>query len=688
MAVWLAFVAASLALGTATGTNTLEGDDFGTGDSSRAERALAGAFPSRSDESVLVQGTRSGELRAVVRDVVGRLRRTEHVRAVEDPYSPGNGDRISRDGRSALVGFEVPGDADDRVDASMRTVAELRDAHPGFRIDQVGDASVDRALDDAHEQDMRKAELLSLPITLVLLLLAFGALVAAVIPLFIGFSASAAAIGLIGPVSQVAPVARHVSFIVLLIGLAVGIDYSMFYLRREREERARGADPQAALVTAAATSGRAVLISGLTVMIAMAGMYLAGAAGFGSFATGTILVVAIAVIGSLTALPATLSKLGDRVNKGRLPLLRPPERRAAGESRTWAAVLDRVLRRPLAAALAAAGLLALLAVPALGIHTAINGYEGLPHDLEVRKTYDRIQRAFPGGPAPAAVVVAARDTPAPRVSTAVDELRRRAGGATTVHVSPDSRVAQIAIPLAGDGTDDRSNAALADLRERLVPATLGRVPGVSAHVTGLTAQSKDLTDRMWSRLPIVLGFVLAAAFLLLLIAFRSIAIALTAIVLNLLSVGAALGFVTWVFQDGHFESLLDFRSTGTIEAFLPVFLFVILFGLSMDYHVFILSRIRESHLTGMSTQAAIAHAIKASAPVVTAAAVVMVSVFAIFLTLSDVSSKQYGLGLAVAILIDATVIRGVLLPAVMRLLGEWNWYLPRALRWLPEPLPS
>jgi uncharacterized membrane protein YdfJ with MMPL/SSD domain len=530
----------------------------------------------------------------------------------------------------------------------------------------------------------------SLPITLVILLFAFGAIVAALVPLLLAATAVAAAIGLLGPLSQLTPVDESAASVILLIGLAVGVDYSMFYLRREREERARGREPEAALAAAAATSGRAVLVSGVTVAIAMAGMYFAGATTFTSFATGTILVVAIAVLGSLTVLPAVLSKLGDRVNKGRIPFLRRPEERAAREPRVWSAILNRVLRHPGISAALAAGLLLVLAIPVLNLKMAVPGIDSLPQDLAVIQTYNEIQEEFPGNQIPAQVAIEPGDASPAEVRAAIGELEAAVGDSelfeppVTVDVSPNRELFVVDVPIAGDGTNDTSYAALTELREEIIPATVGGLSGGEANVTGFTAGSEDFNQLMQDRVPIVFAFVFAMAFALLLLTFRSIVIPIKAILLNLLSVGAAYGIVVWIFQEGHLESLLGFESTGAVTSWLPLFLFVVLFGLSMDYHVFILSRVREAFDSGMSTSAAVEHGIKTTASVVTAAAIVMVAVFGIFATLSSVEFKQFGVGLGVAVLIDATIIRGVLLPAAMKLLGDWNWYLPRSLHWLPR----
>ncbi len=694
---WLAFVIASLVIGGMIGTKTLEADESGVKDSGRADRTVFKAFPKKAEESVLIQSKelKAGDpaFKAAVNDVVDRLAKTPHVKDVESPYAVGRTGQISPDGRSALVNYDIPGDSEEtekRVDGPLAAIAAAQRAHGDLRVEGFGDASADKAIGKSFEDDFKKAEFTSLPLTLVILVIAFGTLVAAGVPLLLAISGVIATIGLVGPISQIAPVDESISSVILLIGLAVGVDYSLFYLRREREERAAGRDEEAALQAAAATSGRAVLISGFTVMIAMAGMYLAGAATFTSFATGTILVVAISVIGSLTVLPAVLSKLGDRVDKGRVPGIRRLRRRM-GQAGLWSRIVDRVMRRPLLSALLSGGLLVALALPTLGLHTALPGIETLPRDLAVMQTYDRIQAAFPSESIPATVVVKAGDVTSGKVDDAIDSLEAAAAkrkdlfeGPASVEVNPDQTVAEIALPAAGNGTDEESNRALDELRGSLIPATLGKVDGAEAYVGGVTAGTRDFNDSMNSSIIYVFAFVLSAAFLLLLVTFRSIVIPLKAILLNLLSVAAAYGLLVLVFQKGWGEGLLGFESNGAITAWLPLFLFVVLFGLSMDYHVFILTRVREAFDGGMSTEKAVAHAIKSTAGVVTSAAMVMVGVFAIFATLSSIEFKQMGVGLAAAVLIDATIIRGVLLPATMKLLGDWNWWLPSSLRWLPK----
>ena len=478
------------------------------------------------------------------------------------------------------------------------------------------------------------------------------------------------------------------SSVVLLVGMAVGIDYSLFYLRREREERAAGADTYTAVRRAAATSGRAIVVSGLTVMISLAGLFLTGIDVFSGLAVGTIMVVGITVLGSLTALPAALSLLGSWVDRGRIPFL-GRRRTAARPSRVWAALARRVVAKPVLFGGVAVLALAALAVPALSMRLADPGFRDLPANVPVVQSLLATQRAFPGGPSPAEVVVTGDNLNGPAVRHAITALQGRAAAGTllrepvTAALLDHDQVMVVSVPLAGGGTDATSNRALAQLRDQALPATLGRVGGIDYAVTGMTAGNHDFDGKLSATLPLVFVFVLGLAFLVLMVSFRSVFIPMMSIALNLLSIGAAYGVLTLVFQDGHLHGPLGFSPYGGIVPWMPLFMFVLLFGLSMDYHVFILSRIRELRLRGIPTREAITTGIGASAGVVTSAAVIMVAVFSIFATLSVIEFKMIGIGLATAILIDATVVRGVLMPAAMSLLGERNWYLPRWLAWLP-----
>jgi len=692
---WLALVALLTVLGIAAGTKELSDAGGMNGESARAQRMIDNAgFRDTSMEVVLVQSATktapTPAFKSAVEDVVAALSRTRGVTEVQSPYARGNEDQISGDGHSAVIGVELRGDTGedyDGVERTQRAVTAVQRAHPGFRIDETGGPSIEKAVRDTVGEDFKRAELSSVPLTLGILLVAFGALLAAFVPVLLALTAFAAATGLLAVVSQLLPVDIAAQSVMLLIGLAVGVDYSLFYLKREREERAAGRSREAALEAAAATSGRSVLISGLTVIVAMAGMFLAGNGTFLGIGLGAIIVVAVAMLGSLTVLPALLARLGDKVERGRIPGLR--RERRGGESRIWAAIVERVLRRPLVAALVAGGALLALAAPAAALHTASADASDLPQRLAAVETLNRIEAAFPGAPAPAEVVIKAGDVTAPDVKAAIERLKARAlaSGAgrepIEVHLNPAKTVAVVSIALAGSGAGDAtSERALATLR-KISHETFDSA-GAQAAVGGEVAGSRDFNQALKSHMPLVFAFVLGLAFLLLLVSFRSLVIAITAVMLNLLSVAAAYGLLVLVFQHGFGESLLDFQATGSIVAWLPLFLFVVLFGLSMDYHVFILSRIREAHDRGLATDDAIAHGIKSTAGVVTAAATVMVFVFAIFATLSQLSMKQLGVGLAAAVLIDATLIRGVLLPATMKLLGEANWYLPRRLNWLPK----
>jgi uncharacterized membrane protein YdfJ with MMPL/SSD domain len=699
---WLAFVVVAFALGGAVGMKTVDPNAPGPGESGRMDRILDEGFKQPAGENVLIQSRSltisDPAFRAAVDDVVARIGKLGAVQNVRSPFDPEASGQIAANGHAAVVQFEIRGDADkaaDKIGPVLDRVAAVQQAHPQFFIGEFGDASAVDAVATAYEDDLGKAGMLSLPITLGILVIAFGALIAAGIPLLLALTAIVATFGLIALPSEIVPVAMEAPAMVLLIGLAVGVDYSMFYLKRERQERAAGRSNGAALAAAAATSGRSVLVSGLTVIVAMAGMFLTGDKTFASLGLATIVVVAVAVLGSLTVLPALLSKLGDRVDRARVPLFGRGRGRGGGDGRIWGAIVDRVLRRPVVSAVLAGGVLLALAAPALQLHLAKPGVDTFPQSLEAVQTYNRMQQAFPGTALPANVVVKAPNVNAPAVREAIDRLERRAlasGRAEepiTVEVNKAGTVANVTIPIVGTGTDDASNAAVAALRREIMPETVGALPGVEAGVTGLTAQWQDGTDAITSSLLPVVAFVLLLAFGLMLFAFRSIVIAIKAIVLNLLSVAAAYGVLVLVFQHG-----IGFSSTAGIDPVVPLLLFVILFGLSMDYHVFIVSRIRETFDRGASTEQAIAHGIRSTAGVVTSAAIVMVFVFSVFATLSMLFFKQFGVGLATAILIDATIVRAVLLPATMKLLGDWNWYLPRWLQWLPrlehgepEPVP-
>jgi uncharacterized membrane protein YdfJ with MMPL/SSD domain len=680
IAAWLGFVVLAVVAGVATGTESLQNGAVGESARGYALMDEHQAWTPEREYGYLHSDslrTLDPAFRAAIEDVTRRMGRLGSTPKVA----------VSRDRRSALVTAFVrrwpPGFRDSVLSAGAD--------HPGVSIEETGSISASDARDRVVDRDLHRAELLSVPVTLLVLLFAFGAIVAALVPVLLALTAVAAAFGLIGPLSQVFAIDDAVKTVVVLIGMAVGVDYALFYVIRSREERHRGLASHAALERTARTSGRTVLISGTTVVIAMAGMYVIGSDIFNGLATGTIAVIACAVAGSVTVLPAVLELLGPRIDRGRIPFL-PHLSTDTSDSRFWPAVIDRVLRRPLLSCVAAAALLVALAIPALSLTVSKPSDETLSSQGEpALRTLGKVRAEFPSTAEPAIVVLAGPRSERQEVLAAVSRLEDLALQRGIVHrpftvsSGDDQASASIELPLSGAGDNRASRQAIEVLRRELVPQTLGKVPGVETAVTGVTADDVDFTHQMKHGVPYVIVFVLALAFLLLLVAFRSIVVPLKAIVLNLLSVGAAYGVLVLVFQHHWAEPILGFTSNGSIISWLPLFLFVVLFGLSMDYHVFILSRVREAVDSGMPTDEAVRHGITVTAGVVTSAALVMVCVFSLFGSLSSLELKQAGVGLATAVLIDATIVRAVLLPSTMTLLGEWNWYLPRFLERLPRP---
>ncbi|MEA2135669.1 MAG: hypothetical protein QOC68_3578, partial [Solirubrobacteraceae bacterium] len=587
---WIAFVVLATVLGGKVGQNDLDKSARGSGESKRGDMIVeAAGFPDQTGEQVLVQGKGTvgaddPQVTAAVRDVVSRLDRIDGITEIESPLDPATRvNTVSKDGRSVVVNFKIPGTdkhAEKLVDQPLAAVAAVQTAHPGVRVEQFGDASAVKEIAAQDAKDGKKSQFISFGLMLIILLVAFGAVVAAGLPLVLGATAVAGTVGLLGPVSQLYALPADVAELVVIIGLAVGVDYAMFYSRRVMEERDRGHSAEAAVEIAAATSGRAVLISGITVLTAMAGLLFAGNPIFVGFGLGTMLVVAVAMLGSMTFLPAMLSFLSEKnwLEKGRVPFITKRRHKAKGESRVWGAVITRVLKRPLVSTLLAGGLLVALCIPALGIQFKEPGYDGYSRSQPVIQTYDRVQAAFPGGAVPATTVIKADDVTAAPVQAAIKQLHDQAlatgqlSEPSSVDVSPDKTVAVVALSVNGSGTDAASERSLEVLRSDVVPATVGRLAGAEVAVNGLTAGSKDFVDVVSSRVPIVFLFVLSLAFILLLVTFRSIVVPIKAIILNLLSVGSAYGVLVLVFQDGHGESLLDFKSVGGIAPWIPLFL--------------------------------------------------------------------------------------------------------------------
>ncbi|HEV8699169.1 MAG TPA: MMPL family transporter, partial [Candidatus Limnocylindrales bacterium] len=609
--------------------------------------------------------------------------------AIDPRLAPPEAALVSADRTTVRIRAEVPGDTaevDQRLVRVRSFLGELRAAHPDLRVHsldgRLANQDIERLVNGGLDASLR----LTIPLTFLILVIAFGAAVAAFVPLVLAVTSLLAAFGVLGLYSQlIDPVSPYASQLIVLIGLAVAVDYSLFMVTRYRTERRAGRVKIEAIRVASATAGRAVFFSGLAVMFSIGGLFLLNDNLFRSMAIGTISVVLIAVVGSLTFLPATLAILGDNVDRLRLPFVR---RDPAEGSGLWAVVVRAVMRRPFIAFLLAGAALVAVSIPATRLHMGQTDFDSFPDSIDAVAGVNLLNEKWPQGSTLALqVVVTHADRPETRA--AIDELSARVlqldgiSGPPETRLSVDRTVALVSYVMAGGRNDEHNRDVVRTVRGDLVPAAFGRLADVDAYVTGRAAVTVDVVDFYARGVPLVMAFVLGLSFLLLLVAFRSIVIPIKAILLNLLSTGSAFGLLVLVFQDGRLAGPLGFKP-GPIESFVPVFIFTILFGLSMDYHVFILTRIKEARDHGLSTVEAVARGISITSGTVTSAAAIMVVVFSVFVTLELVVIKQLGFGLATAVLIDATIVRSVLLPATMRLLGDWNWWLPPFLRWLPE----
>ncbi|MGA2285824.1 MAG: MMPL family transporter [Dehalococcoidia bacterium] len=568
----------------------------------------------------------------------------------------------------------------------------------GISITSGGPASINKQINTVINHDLEFALILNLTVTLAILLLVFRAPVAAAIPLALAMAAVISANAIMGFISRLTALSNLYSEVVLLLGLATGIDYALFVISRFRRERRHGRSKEEALRAAAGTSGKAVVFAGCTVVLAVCGMFLIGDSTFNSIGLAAIVVVVLAVLISVTLLPALLMSQADHLDRFSLPFLR-----GGGEGGgIWGFITDHVLRRPVVLAAGTVAILLLVASPTLSLNLGFNGAKGLPDAVEAKKALLVLQASFTLGlTSPALVVVdAGKDAnvyaadvqsrvqkiidAAQAESTASEGAAAPYGAPVQTNIDDAGDTEAIRIPINADTGEQKALDAVTHLRNDIIPAAM-KGSTARALVTGDSAANLDFRDNIIFRTPFVFSFVLGLAFVILLVTFRSIVIAVKAIILNLLSVGATYGLLVLVFQRGWLlQPVLDFKATGIIESWLPLFLFTILFGLSMDYHMFVLSRIKEAHEHGASSDEAVSIGIKATAGTITSAAIIMVAVAMIFAFTHYIGLKQFGFGLAVAILIDATVIRSILLPASMKLLGDYNWYLPKWLEWLPR----
>lgn len=692
---WLAFVVLCLGVGSAVGMNSAKTADYRVGEAGRAEALAAeGHLERRPTEQVLISA-RSGaldraEAESAAKDLTARMHRLPEVAGVAAPL-------LSDDRAVLMVEVTLKGEereADDKVDALVEQTEAVQRGHPGLLLQETGSPSTSKGVDQQRSDDLALSEAITLPVTLITLLVVFGSVTMAGVPLLLALSSIAAAIGLSMVASHLSPDTGVGTNVILMIGLAVGVDYTLFYLKREREERARSGGrlgSEALVELAAATSGRAVVVSGLAVVASTATLYLASDVIFSSLATGTIVVVLVSVASSLTALPALLVQLGKRAERKALRARRgKPARRTRvggdGGGRVWGALLRPAARHPLATlCVSVLGLLALVA-PLTGLKITEMSRDTHSRDIPAMRVYDRLNAAFPEQRVTHQVVVRADASHAAEVDSALREVARRAdadplfAGTPRIRTSADHRTSNLELKVPHLGNSDRAYDSLDRLRDDFLPATVGRIDGVEYGVSGDVARYTDYPAHQNGKLPLVLGALLLVTFAMTVYAFRSVMLGLIGVVLNLLSAAAALGLLVLVFQGTWAEGLLDFHSTGSIGSRVPLFLFVILFGLSMDYQVFVVSRIREAVLAGVPTRQAVLDGIRSSASVVTSAAVVMTTVFASFVFLHIIEMKQIGFVLAAAVLLDAFVVRVMVLPSAMLLLGEASWWpsrLPR-----------
>ena len=681
---WVLFVAIAVSLAATVSTHSAEDADRRVGESGHAAALIESAgLDDPPSENVLISA-RDGDLdpvegQAAADDIAEQMADVDDVASVGDPVP-------SADGTALLVPVVL---TDDDVDAGplLAATADVQKTHPDLTVGEAGDVTIDDAINDRVADDLHSAEFISIPITLVLMLLAFGALIAAGLPVLLAATSVAATIGISAPISHLVPAEDTVMSMIVLIGMAVGVDYSLFYLKRERQERAKGRTTLDAVAIAAETSGHAILVSGGAVIASLAGLFVLTDTTFNSLAAGSIVVVAVAVLGSITVLPALLVKLGRWVDRPRVPLLWRATRRMRPGTISGR-LLGPVVRHPVVALLVASVGIIALVVPALTMKTHQGSEETLPDDIPTVQTLRAITKAFPSEGTAAQVVLTGVDRD--RAETALNELAREAGDidgfdvrGAEVEASSDGRTSLITLPITYEESDDRATEAIEQLREHLIPDTLGDLgasvakddspDGAAWAVGGGAADSLDYSTKQGQRLPWLIGFVLLLTMVMMIAAFRSVLLGVVSTVLNLASVGVAFGLLSVVFQHGVGAGLLDFTSPGFVIDWIPIFVLVVLVGLSMDYHVFVLSRIRELVDSGLPAREAVHRGIADTAGVITSAAAVMVSVFSIFATLSMMEMKMMGVGLAAAILIDATVIRLVVLPAVLVLLGERAW---------------
>ncbi len=691
---WIAAIVVALvaAIAFLPGNLTTNGHVTGNPESKQAEDLFYQRFPPDKngvDELIVVRSAPKTVDNPAFKAFVGRLvaqgKATGVVYHASVYYDTQNPRLVSKDRHATLIGIQRQRDVD-----RLLSVVEQADGRQGFHVAMTGEGTLDHDFNELSQHDLKSGELqFGLPAALVILILVFGAIVAGLVPLLMAIVSIVVALGLCALVAEAFTLSVFVVNMLTGMGLALGIDYSLFVVSRYREERGRKRTELDAIAVSGATASRAVLFSGTTFVIALAGLLLVPSNVMKSLAVGAISVGIVSVLAALTLLPAMLGKLGDGVNRLRVPWLgRNIGEASEQEGRFWGRVVRAVMRRPAVYLVAFAALLIAAAVPAFGLNLGASGVSTLPDRLESKQGFEALARDFPQVSSSPALIAVAGDVRSPRVGAAIGQLRKELAdgpvfGRSDLRIAPGGNLAAIGVEIGGDKTGAPALDAVRHLRSVEIPQAF-RGAAARVLVGGDTADNVDFIDAMNSWLPLVFVFVLGLSFVLLTIVFRSIVIAATSIALNLLSVGAAYGLVILVFRHGIGSGLLGFQRVDAIEAWVPLFLFSVLFGLSMDYQVFLLSRIKERYDQTGLTNDAVVHGVSSTARLITGAALIIVAVFAGFAMGDLVMFQQMGFGVAVALLIDATIIRSVLLPAAMRLLGKWNWYLPSWLEWLPR----
>jgi RND superfamily putative drug exporter len=690
----VAFVAIGALLG---GALTTEGKPTNNPQSQRAKDVREAAFPAASSAAitdiVVVRSPRytvdAPRFRTFVRTLAGEVRAAKDVESIRTYLGAHDPSLVSKDRHAAMLLFAMPDESSSGIDDVISAV-QRADASPAFAVTVTGQRTLNHDFNKLSEDDLRSGELqFGLPAALIVLLLVFGAVVAGLVPLLIALPSIVVALAFVAILGHAFSLSIFVVNMLTGMGLALGIDYALFVVSRFREERGRGREKLDAIGASALTANRAVLFSGTTFVIAMFGMFIVPSSIMRSLAVGAILVGIVSVVASATLLPALLGQLGDRVDRGRIPFVGRRSLEAANpEGRVWGTIVRAVLRRPVLAAGLSVALLVAAASPILGLHIGTSGPTLLPSRFEARQGFAALQRDFPGATADPVEIVVAKGARQPAAEQALARLRTTLAsdppfGPGQIARSPNGEVLMLSVPVRGDPSGDAAVSAVRHLRSTTVPAAFQNTDA-EVLVGGTTSENIDYFDSVIGPAPWVIAFVLGLTLVFLTVVFRSLVVAGTAVVLNLLSVGAAYGLLVLVFQDGFASGLLGFNHVDTIEAWVPLFLFSVLFGLSMDYQVFLLSRIRERYNEAGDTTEAVTFGVASTARIITGAALIIVAVFAGFAAGELVMFQQMGFGVAIALLIDATIIRSVLLPSVMDLLGRWNWYLPRWLDWLPR----